>query len=67
VKYVFMYEFGGDAPYFNTTLNLMVVYDMLDKSGKFGNLPWLLEDGTIVSDVFFGGRGRHIFVLTFSE
>jgi hypothetical protein len=35
VKYVFFYEYGGDFPYFNTTLTAMEVYQELLNSGRF--------------------------------
>ena len=35
VKYVFTYEYGGDVPYFNTTLTAMGVFEMLYQSGQF--------------------------------
>jgi hypothetical protein len=65
VKYVFMYEFGGGVPYFNTTTTLMDIYGDLKESGKFGNLPTLLPNGTIISNVFFGENPRQIYILTF--
>jgi hypothetical protein len=58
VKYVFTYEFGGDVPYFNSTLSLMGIYQMLYDSGKFTQL---MESGTY----WFGKYPRRIFVLTF--
>jgi 4-amino-4-deoxy-L-arabinose transferase-like glycosyltransferase len=68
VKYVFTYEFGGDVPYFNTTLSLMGVYEMLYESGKFqylsGNamIEDLVKQGLIPA---FGTNPRRIFILTF--
>ena len=68
VKYVFTYEFGGDVPYFNTTLSLMGVYQMLYDSGKFSylsgnaNIEDLVKEGLIPA---FGVNPRRIFVLTF--
>ncbi|MBT0159562.1 phospholipid carrier-dependent glycosyltransferase [Candidatus Bathyarchaeota archaeon A05DMB-2] len=35
VKYVFLYEYGGEVPYFNSTLTAMQVYAMLSDSGRF--------------------------------
>jgi 4-amino-4-deoxy-L-arabinose transferase-like glycosyltransferase len=35
VKYVFLYEYGGYVPYFNSTLTAMQVYIMLSDSGRF--------------------------------
>jgi hypothetical protein len=35
VKYVFLYEYGGDVPYFNSTLTAMQVYSLLTDSGRF--------------------------------
>ncbi len=64
VKYVLMYEFGGDVPYFDTDLRLMDVYMMLAESGRFGNIPTLEEDGT-VTGTYFGTSPRQIYILTF--
>jgi hypothetical protein len=60
VKYVFTYEYGGDVPYFNTTLSLQGVYEMFYASGKFTQLMDL-NNGTY----WFGSYPRRIFVLTF--
>jgi hypothetical protein len=68
VKYVFTYEFGGNVPYFNTTLSLMGVYQMLYESGKFvhlsGNadIETLIKEGTVPA---FGTNPRRIIILTF--
>jgi 4-amino-4-deoxy-L-arabinose transferase-like glycosyltransferase len=35
VKYVFLPEYGGQTPYFNSTLTAMQVYSMLSDSGRF--------------------------------
>ena len=56
VKYVFTYEYGGDVPYFNTTLNLMEIYVQLYASGKFSQIS---------DQASFGINPRRIFVLTF--
>ncbi|MFB3890046.1 MAG: ArnT family glycosyltransferase [Candidatus Bathyarchaeia archaeon] len=58
VKYVFTYEFGGDVPYFNTTLSLMGVYTMLYASASFSKL----SDNETVT---YGVWPRRIFILTF--
>ena len=68
VKYVFAYEFGGDVPYFNTTLTAMGVFEMLYQSGQFqylsGNAMMnnLIKQGLIPT---FGTDPRRIFILTF--
>jgi hypothetical protein len=68
VKYVFTYEFGGNVPYFNTTLSLMGVYQMLYESGKFAHLSGnadietLIKEGTVPA---FGTNPRRIIILTF--
>jgi hypothetical protein len=68
VKYVFTYEYGGNVPYFNTTLSLMGVYQELYQSGKFqylsGNamMEDLVKEGLIPA---FGENPRRIFILTF--
>ena len=68
VKYVFTYEFGGDVPYFNTTLNLMEIYAQFYTSGKFAYLSGnaamedLIKEGLIPA---FGTSPRRIFVLSF--
>ena len=58
VKYVFTYEFGGTVNYFNSTLSLRDIYQMIYESGNFTKL---LENGTTI----FGVPPRRIFVLTF--
>jgi len=35
VKYVLLYEYGGDVPYFQSNLNAMQVYILLNDSGNF--------------------------------
>jgi len=68
VKYVFTYEFGGDVPYFNTTLNLMGVYQKFYDSGKFAYLSGnasveaLIKEGLLPA---FGTSPRRIIILTF--
>jgi 4-amino-4-deoxy-L-arabinose transferase-like glycosyltransferase len=68
VKYVFTYEFGGDVPYFNTTLSLMEVYQMFYDSGKFAPLSAnatvedLIAEGSLPA---FGTNPRRIIILTF--
>jgi hypothetical protein len=68
VKYVFTYEFGGDVPYFNTTLSLMNVYQMFYDSGKFAPLSAnatvedLIAEGSLPA---FGTNPRRIIILTF--
>ena len=56
VKYVFTYENGGTATYYNTTLNLVQVYGQLYDSGKFSE--WR-------DDAAFGTNPRRIIILTF--
>jgi len=65
VKYVLMYEYGADVPYFNTTLTAMDVYMQLNETGAFGNLPELLTNGTVASGMVFGVSPNQIYVLTF--
>jgi 4-amino-4-deoxy-L-arabinose transferase-like glycosyltransferase len=68
VKYVFTYEFGGDVPYFNTTLSLMDVYQMFYDSGRFAPLSGnatvedLIAEGSLPA---FGTNPRRIIILTF--
>jgi hypothetical protein len=68
VKYVFTYEFGGNVPYFNTTLSLMGVYQMFYDSGKFAylsdnaSIEGLIKEGLIPA---FGTNPRRIIILTF--
>jgi hypothetical protein len=70
VKYVFTYEFGGDVPYFNTTLTLMDVYQKFYDSGRFAYLSGnasveaLIKDGSIPA---FGTTPRRIIILTFVD
>jgi 4-amino-4-deoxy-L-arabinose transferase-like glycosyltransferase len=65
VKYVLMYEYGADVPYFNTTLTAMDVFMQLSGTGDFGNLPTLLSYGTVASGTVFGVSPRQIYVITF--
>jgi len=65
VKYVLMYEYGADVPYFNTTLTAMDIYQQLSQSGEFGNLPTLLNNGTIASGTVFGTSPRQVYVMTY--
>ncbi|UCF45212.1 MAG: glycosyltransferase family 39 protein [Candidatus Bathyarchaeota archaeon] len=68
VKYVFTYEFGGDVPYFNTTLSLMDVYEKFYDSGKFAYLSRnasvevLIKEGLLPA---FGANPRRIIILSF--
>jgi predicted membrane-bound mannosyltransferase len=56
VKYLFTYENGGTATYYNTTLNLQQIYEQLYNSGNFS---------TISDEATFGSNPRRIFILTF--
>lgn len=56
VKYVFTYENGGTTTYYNTTLNLVQVYEQLYASGNFSE--WTDEEA-------FGSTPRRIIILTF--
>jgi 4-amino-4-deoxy-L-arabinose transferase-like glycosyltransferase len=56
VKYVFTYENGGTTTYYNTTLNLVQVYEQLYASGKFSE--W-------TDEAAFGLTPRRIILLTF--
>ncbi|MEM4733917.1 MAG: glycosyltransferase family 39 protein [Candidatus Bathyarchaeia archaeon] len=68
VKYVFTYEYGGDVPYFNTTLCLMDVYQMFYASGRFAPLfgndtvEDMIKDERLPA---FGTNPRRIIILTF--
>ncbi len=70
VKYVFMYEYGGEAPYFNSNESLMTVYYMLNQTGTFANLPILAQadDGSyyVVSGVYFGKSPWQIYIVDFT-
>ena len=35
VKYVFLYEYGGEVPYFQSNMTAMQVFEMLGDSGRF--------------------------------
>ncbi|MGE5187940.1 MAG: hypothetical protein ACM3JE_02815 [Betaproteobacteria bacterium] len=56
VKYVFSYENGGTTTYYNSTLNLMQIYEQLYTSGNFSE--WTDEET-------FGSNPRRIIILTF--
>ncbi len=57
VKFVFIYEYGGSVPYFNTTLDLMDIYAQLYASGNFTHMT---------PQATFGADPRRIFVLNFT-
>jgi hypothetical protein len=43
VKWVILYDFGPQSPFFNTTLTIQNVKSMMDASGRFGKIadePW---------------------------
>ena len=54
VKYVFLYENGGETSYFNTTLTSRDVYGILSDTGRF------------TPQVSFGTEPNRIFILSFS-
>ena len=56
VKYLFTYENGGTATYYNTTLNLAQIYEQLYASGNFSE--W-------TNEAAFGANPRRIIILTF--
>ena len=56
VKYVFTYENGGTTTYYNTTLNLVQIYEQLYASGNFSE--WTNEEA-------FGLTPRRIIILKF--
>ena len=56
VKYLFTYENGGTATYYNTTLNLAQIYEQIYASGNFSE--W-------TQDAAFGTTPRRIIILTF--
>jgi 4-amino-4-deoxy-L-arabinose transferase-like glycosyltransferase len=56
VKYLFTYENGGTATYYNTTLNLAQIYEQIYVSGKFSQ--W-------TEDAAFGITPRRVIILTF--
>jgi 4-amino-4-deoxy-L-arabinose transferase-like glycosyltransferase len=41
VKYVFLYAYGGDVPYFNTTWTAMDVYQELVNCARFIDVHWV--------------------------
>jgi hypothetical protein len=65
MKFVLMYECGAEVPYFNTTLTPMDVYQQLNETGDFGNLPTLLSNSTIASGTVFGISPYQIHIITF--
>jgi hypothetical protein len=56
VKYVFTYENGGTTPYYDTSLNLVQIYEQLYTSGNFSE--WSDEEA-------FGLTPRRIIILTY--
>jgi 4-amino-4-deoxy-L-arabinose transferase-like glycosyltransferase len=56
VKYLFTYENGGTATYYNTTLNLAQIYEEIYSSHNFSN--W-------TEDAAFGANPRRTIILTF--
>ena len=66
VKYVLMYQYGADVPYFNSTYTLSDVYIMLNTTGRFADFPTLASDmKTVATGVVFGTSPRQIYILTF--
>jgi hypothetical protein len=57
VKYLFTYENGGTATYFNSTLNLQQIYEQLYNSGNFSKIS---------NEATFGANPRRIFILNFT-
>jgi 4-amino-4-deoxy-L-arabinose transferase-like glycosyltransferase len=57
VQFVFTYENGGTAPYYNTTLNLQQIYEQFYASGNFTH---------ITQEQTFGAEPRRIFLLNFT-
>ncbi|HUK84929.1 MAG TPA: glycosyltransferase family 39 protein [Candidatus Acidoferrum sp.] len=57
VKFVFTYENGGTATYFNTTLNLQQIYEKIYASGNFSGIS---------DQATFGTNPRRIMVLNFT-
>jgi len=56
VKFLFTYENGGTATYYNTTLNLAQIYKQIYDSGNFSE--W-------TDQAAFGTNPRRIIILTF--
>lgn len=56
VKFLFTYENGGTATYYNTTLNLEQIYIQLYDSKNFSDIS---------QQATFGSNPRRIFILTF--
>ncbi len=57
VKFVFTYENGGTATYFNTTLNLQQIYEQIYASGNFSGIS---------NQATFGTNPRRILILNFT-
>jgi 4-amino-4-deoxy-L-arabinose transferase-like glycosyltransferase len=57
IKFVFTYENGGTATYFNTTLNLQQIYQQLYASGNFSGIS---------DQATFGTNPRRILILNFT-
>ena len=57
VKFVFTYENGGTATYFNTTLNLQQIYEQIYASGNFSGIS---------DQATFGTNPRRILILNFT-
>ncbi len=56
VIFLFTYEYGGTALYYNTTLNLQQLYEQIYSSGNFSEIS---------SEATFGTNPRRILLLTF--
>ena len=56
VKYI-LDEYGSYVPYFNTTLDLVQVFNMIYDSGKFSQ---------ITNETSFGANPRRIFIMSFN-
>ena len=58
VKWVILYDYGTDAPFFNTTLTIQNVKTMISASGRFGKIadePWY----------GFGTHPHRVFIFGF--
>ncbi len=55
VKYLFLYEYGGDIPYFRSNLTAMGIYDQLHQTGRFTDAQRV------------GSSPRTITIFTYSQ
>jgi hypothetical protein len=58
VKYIILYDYGIDTPFYNTTLTYLDIMQMIYSSGRFG-VP--------TDQPFFGDMPNRLFLVRFNQ